>query len=198
MTDEMTSVNTLQEHWIPEEGKEWSLCLLTSMNILAVTQGMSSLTLLFLSLSLLLSFSPSFLPFSLPRTQPRKTASMFASRQGELPVKISSGSRGLWFFPIPCLHPSSLRILHQDMHTYTWNLHQFLQTKKLSSQICSYTTLPHPSFICGLTGQFLRIFSMSHTVLGAKDPKVMGGVFPGLMGLTFWERRLVLISRMLT
>lgn len=39
---------------------------------------------------------------------------------------------------------------------------------------------------------------MSHTVLGAKDPKVMGGVFPGLMGLMFWERRIVLISHMLT
>lgn len=38
---------------------------------------------------------------------------------------------------------------------------------------------------------------MSHTVLGAKDPRVMGGVFPVLSRLTFWERRLVLISYML-
>lgn len=40
---------------------------------------------------------------------------------------------------------------------------------------------------------------MPCTVLGVKDPKVMGGgVFPVLMGLMFWERRIELISHMLT
>ena len=63
MTDEMTPVNTLQEHLIPQEGKEWSLCLLTCMNTLAATQGMSSLTLLF-------SFPISPCPFFLPILPP--------------------------------------------------------------------------------------------------------------------------------
>lgn len=124
---------------------------------------MSSLTLLFsFPISPPLSFSPSFLPFSLPRTQPRKTSiPRVCFQAGRTPVKISSGSRGLWFFPTPL----SILISENSAsghRTYTWNLHQFLQETFIPNMLLRH--LPHPSFICRLTGYSVRIFPPCHTL----------------------------------
>lgn len=134
---------------------------------------MSSLTLLFSLYLLSLSFPhPSSL--SLAKDSAKKTVSLgFASRQ-ENSQLWPSGSRGLWFS-----YPLSASLISENSasgHAYIHlNLHQFLQETFIPNML--YTTLPHPSFICRLTGYSVRIFPMSHTVLGAKDPRVMVG-FP--------------------
>lgn len=147
-----------------------------------------TITLLF-SFPIFLLFLPILppLPFFAKDSAKKTVSPGFASRQGDnSQLKISSGETGLWFFPTPCPHPSSLRILHQDMRTYTWNLHQFLQETFIPT--CS-TPPSHilPSFADSL-GILWESSHVTHCV-GCEGSQGDGVGFPVLSRLTFWERR---------
>lgn len=135
--------------------------------------------------SFFLSFSLFFFPFSLPMTWPKKTAfpkvlldpagiqSWRMSRQRRLPVKISNSGQCLWSFSAssacaPPLWESSIRIFMNAPRIYSSSL------KPRKFHPTYVITLP--SHILLPFGIFLRVFSMPHTTLGARHPKMEGWV----------------------